>query len=66
MVELDGSGAAFGKQFKRADRSGASWALVIGDQEAEQRFMRLKSLRTDQEEQILHLDEIPSLLQVLN
>ena len=34
-VELDGSGAAFGKQFKRADRSGAAWAVVIGDQEAE-------------------------------
>ena len=31
-VELDGSGAAFGKQFKRADRCGAPWALVIGDQ----------------------------------
>ena len=40
-VELDGSGAAFGKQFKRADRCGAPWALVIGDQEAEQGCVRL-------------------------
>lgn len=34
-VDLDGSDAAFGKQFKRADRSGAAWAVVIGDEEVE-------------------------------
>ncbi|MFZ9173479.1 histidine--tRNA ligase, partial [Vulcanococcus sp.] len=34
-VERDPSGAAFGKQFKRADRSGAPWAAVIGDGEVE-------------------------------
>ena len=28
-VELDDSGAAFGKQFKRSDRSAAVWAAVI-------------------------------------
>ena len=46
-VELDQSGAAFAKQFKRADRSGATWALVIGESEAEQRQVLLKPLRTD-------------------
>jgi histidyl-tRNA synthetase len=44
-VELDGSGAAFGKQFKRADRSGAAWAAVLGDEEIEQGVLRLKPLR---------------------
>jgi histidyl-tRNA synthetase len=29
-VERDASGAAFGKQFKRADKSGAVWAAVVG------------------------------------
>ena len=33
-MQLDLSGAAFGKQFKRADLSGAAWAAVIGDSEA--------------------------------
>ncbi len=33
-VQLDLSGAAFGKQFKRADLSGAPWTAVIGDSEA--------------------------------
>lgn len=64
-VELDGSGAAFGKQFKRADRCGAPWALVIGDQEAEQGHVRLKSLRDEADEQTLALDAIPALLEAL-
>ena len=64
-VELDGSGAAFGKQFKRADRCGAPWALVIGDQEAEQGRVRLKSLRASADEQTLALDAIPALLEAL-
>ena len=44
-VELDGSRAAFSKQFKRADRCGAPWALVIGDQEAEKSCVRLCAAR---------------------
>jgi histidyl-tRNA synthetase len=44
-VELDLSGAAFGKQFKRADRSGAPWAAVIGDTEAAEGLVVLKDLR---------------------
>ena len=42
VVDLDDSGSAFGKQFKRADRSGARWALVLGDEEAERGEVRLK------------------------
>ena len=45
-VELDASGSAFGKQFKRADRSGAAWAAVLGDAEVERGVVRLKSLRS--------------------
>ena len=45
VVELDLSGAAFGKQLKRADRSGAPWAVLIGDSEAEQGEVILKALR---------------------
>ncbi|MEB3303234.1 MAG: His/Gly/Thr/Pro-type tRNA ligase C-terminal domain-containing protein, partial [Cyanobacteriota bacterium] len=44
-VELDLSGAAFGKQFKRADRSGAPWAAVIGDSEVADGVVVLKDLR---------------------
>ncbi len=44
-VELDPGGAAFAKQFKRADRSGAPWAAVLGDAEADLGLVTLKPLR---------------------
>lgn len=49
-VELDLSGSAFGKQFKRADRSGAQVCLVLGDAEAEAGTINLKWLATGQQE----------------
>jgi histidyl-tRNA synthetase len=65
-VELDSSGSAFGKQFKRADRCGAGWALVVGDAEATQGVVRLKPLRGSGEERevaVADLDQqIPALL----
>jgi len=44
IVELDSSGASFGKQFKRADRCGATWAMVLGDDEASSGQVRIKKL----------------------
>tara|TARA_A100001037_G_scaffold290951_1_gene304399 strand:- start:418 stop:1662 length:1245 start_codon:yes stop_codon:yes gene_type:complete len=43
-IELDGSGSSFGKQFKRANRSGATWAVVLGDDEVNSGQVRLKKL----------------------
>ena len=61
-VELDASGSAFGKQFKRADRSGAPWAAVLGDAEAERGVVRLKSLRSEQPEQEIPLADGQALI----
>ena len=44
-VELDAGTSAFGKQFKRADRSGAPWAAVLGEEELAAGQMQLKPLR---------------------
>ncbi|MBF2034743.1 MAG: histidine--tRNA ligase [Leptolyngbyaceae cyanobacterium T60_A2020_046] len=55
-VEMDLSGSAFGKQFKRADRSGAIACLVIGDAEAEQGTTQLKWLHTGQQEERTQTD----------
>ena len=63
-VELDLSGAAFGKQFKRADRSGASWAAVIGDSEAAEGVVVLKDLRGEQPERRLAEAELVEALRV--
>jgi histidyl-tRNA synthetase len=65
-VELDLSGSAFTKQFKRADRSGARWAVVIGETEAAQGMVVLKDLRgLGGEDRHLPLETLPELLQTL-
>ncbi|MEA5400864.1 histidine--tRNA ligase [Synechococcus sp. BA-124 BA4] len=43
-VQLDLSGAGFDKQLKRARRSGARWALLLGDEEAGAGQVRLLPL----------------------
>ncbi|MGD1908872.1 MAG: histidine--tRNA ligase [Leptolyngbyaceae cyanobacterium] len=51
-VEMDLSGAAFGKQFKRADRSGAVACVILGDSEAEQGTAQLKWLATGEQSEL--------------
>ncbi|MEL6350756.1 MAG: histidine--tRNA ligase [Cyanobacteria bacterium J06627_28] len=48
-VEVDLSGSAFGKQFKRADRSGAVVGLILGDAEAEAGKVQLKWLASGEQ-----------------
>ena len=64
-VELDASGSAFGKQFKRADRSGALWALVLGDEEAERGEVRLKALQQKAEESTVALAPVTAIVERL-
>ena len=51
-VELDLSGSAFGKQFKRASRSGAKACLVLGDAEAAEGTINLKCLESGEQESL--------------
>jgi histidyl-tRNA synthetase len=55
-VELDLSGSAFGKQFKRADRSGAIACLILGDAEAESQTVQLKWLASGQQEALMQAE----------
>ena len=64
-VELDTSGSAFGKQFKRADRSGAPWALVLGEDEAERDEVRLKPLNQQAEEFTVALAPLSAIVEKL-
>ncbi len=69
-VELDCTGSSFGKQFKRADRSGARYALVIGDKEVISGQGNLKFLRASRkpknndssQQQLQYLDDLESLI----
>ena len=51
-VEVDLSGSAFGKQFKRADRSGAILGLILGDAEAEAEKVQLKWLGSGEQSEL--------------
>ena len=47
-IETNCGGGSFKSQLKRADKSGARYAIVIGDDEAEQQRAGIKNLRADE------------------
>ncbi|HNI37252.1 MAG TPA: histidine--tRNA ligase [Pseudomonadales bacterium] len=51
MVVLNTGGGSFKNQFKRADRSGASIALVLGEDEVSKQVVTAKFLRDEREQQ---------------
>lgn len=59
-ADLDLSGSAFGKQFKRADRKGAVACLILGDTEAENLTVQVKWLASGKQEAIAQSD-LPQL-----
>jgi histidyl-tRNA synthetase len=63
-VELDLSGSAFNKQFKRADRSGAAICLVLGDEEADQKTVNLKWMATKEQQSLTQIDLLNSIEQI--
>lgn len=65
-VELDLSGSAFGKQFKRADRSGAAVCLILGDEEAANGTVQVKWLKTGQQEAIGQTELFSQSLNIRN
>jgi len=49
-------GGSFKSQFKRADKSGAKWALILGDDEIAQQEVGVKTLATGEQETIAWAD----------
>lgn len=54
-------GGSFKSQFKRADRSGARWTLILGDEEVSNQTIGIKTMATG-EQQTLKWAELPSFL----
>ncbi|MBL8265432.1 histidine--tRNA ligase, partial [Steroidobacter sp.] len=46
-IEMNCGGGSFKSQLKRADKSGAAWAVILGDSETDKRVAGLKSLRVE-------------------
>lgn len=49
-LQVNGGGGQFKNQLKRADRCGATWALILGDQEVADGSIGVKALREDEEQ----------------
>lgn len=59
-------GGSFKSQFKKADKSGAEFALILGEDEVNNKQITLKFLRSEQTQQSLaQIDLIPTLKSLL-
>ena len=58
-------GGSFKSQFKRADKSGAAWAMVFGDEEMVSGKVTLKPLRANEEQMTLSREELDTFLSQL-
>ncbi|MEW6645841.1 MAG: histidine--tRNA ligase [Pseudomonadota bacterium] len=61
-VQLNHGGGSFKNQLKRADKSGAALALVMGEEEVVNGTVGIKPLREQAEQQTLALDQIVPFL----
>lgn len=51
-------GGSFKNQFKRADKSGANWALIIGEDELKTQTISAKNLRAEEPQQRLTIEQL--------
>ncbi|MDG2155838.1 MAG: histidine--tRNA ligase [Gammaproteobacteria bacterium] len=61
-IELNCGGGSFKSQFKRADKSGARFAVVLGDEELAQGVVGIKPLRGDGEQQTVPVADLAASL----
>ena len=62
-LQVNCGGGSFKSQFKKADKSGADYALFLGDDEVSRGELSLKSLRNDQGQQTLSQQQVIAFLQ---
>lgn len=61
-VELNLSGGSFKAQLKRADKSNAEYALILGEQEIAEKRAGLKPLRSTEDQSSIAFDELAETL----
>jgi len=57
-IDLNLGGGSFKSQLKRADKSGAEFAVILGDQEVAEKRAGLKPLRTDEDQIEVNMDQL--------
>ena len=59
---VNSGGGSFKSQMKRADKSGAQLALILGENEINKQRISVKNLRQDAEQQIVMLPGLADFL----
>jgi histidyl-tRNA synthetase len=62
-LQVNCGGGSFKSQFKKADKSGAEYAIILGDDEVSRGEVGVKSLRNEQGQQMLSRDQTIAFLQ---
>lgn len=62
-LQINCGGGSFKSQFKKADKSGAAYAIIIGDDEAKQAVVALKPLRDQTEQTTVNFEQLLARLQ---
>lgn len=65
-IVMNAGGGSFKSQFKRADRSGAKYALILGEDEIKNNTVALKPLRNNAEQKTLPITELITYLSEKN
>ena len=61
-VEMNLGGGSFKSQLKRADKSGAAYAVILGDEEVAKNEAGLKPLRTNEDQMNVSLDDLAKII----
>ena len=61
-VRLHAGGGGMSAQFRRADRCGARWAMIVGEDEIAQNRVSLKWLREDRPQVFASTDEAAAMI----
>jgi len=61
-VEMNLGGGNFKSQMKRADKSNAAYALILGEQELAEGRIGIKPLRTDEKQESVALVDLGAVL----
>jgi histidyl-tRNA synthetase len=65
-LQVNCGGGSFKSQFKKADKSGAEYAIILGDDEVSRGEVSVKSLRNEQGQQTLSQTQTITFLQDLH
>ena len=61
-VQMNCGGGSFKSQFKKADKSGAHYAIIMGDDEVEKQMVAVKPLRVEGEQKTVKWAELTTYL----